>query len=519
MDRRDLGKAPISESRPAGQEARNDADFELLAREIEKMSSPTLSGTLDWQLVLRLSAEILGKKSKDLLVMAYLSVALLKTEGLKGFADSVHIIREALESFWEDMFPPQKRIRGRKNAVEWWQEQVSAQVRLLGGQKWPKAERDVFLDDLNAIDAFLGNHMEDAPLLLAMINNISEVVEEEAEPVPEVKTPPQPPPAGAGVNAPPPPGRPSPHAPSDGDVPDADHLLQQGLEVLGRAATLLAEREPLSPLAFRLNRLAAWTAVISLPPAAGGRTLLPAPDGQIVEILAGLHKSRNWRDLLEAAESRIRQYLFWLDLNHYVVVALEESGHTEASAVVKAETHLYLQRLPGMETLSFENGLPFADEETRRWLATLGGKKSPAAGNGEGGGNIREIVEDQIEAALKANRENRLPAALGSFLDKLNHAPSARERFVWQLGLCRLLLLVKQPRLAAPHLRELLQTLDTYRLETWEPELAVEALTTIYSGLLSQGGNKEEALLDTVLNRITTLDPVKAMELFSAARG
>ena len=104
MDRRDLGKAPISESRPAGQEARNDADFELLAREIEKMSSPTLSGTLDWQIVLRLSAEILGKKSKDLLVMAYLSVALLKTEGLKGFADSVHIIREALESFWEDMF-------------------------------------------------------------------------------------------------------------------------------------------------------------------------------------------------------------------------------------------------------------------------------------------------------------------------------------------------------------------------------------------------------------------------------
>ncbi|MFA6412761.1 MAG: type VI secretion system ImpA family N-terminal domain-containing protein, partial [Syntrophales bacterium] len=116
MARRDLGKTPISEDSPAGQDVRNDPDFEALSREIEKMSSPTLSGTMDWNRVLQLSEDILTNKSKDLLVLSYFSVALLKTAGLRGFALSVKILRESLEAFWEDMFPVKKRMRGRKNA-------------------------------------------------------------------------------------------------------------------------------------------------------------------------------------------------------------------------------------------------------------------------------------------------------------------------------------------------------------------------------------------------------------------
>ncbi len=533
MDRRELGKKPISEQLPTGREVRSDTEFEQLAREIEKMSSPTLSGNLDWQRILRLSEEILEKKSKDLLVLAYFSVALLKTAGLRGFADSVHVIREALASFWDDMFPPKKRMRGRKNAIEWWQDQVSGQLPSLRAEKWPQADRDVFMDDLHAIDAFLGENMEDAPLLLAMINNIGELVTAEAPaapgpadpgiPVPDTPAPAPaaPIPAGGAAKAGETAAAAAPATSPDqtgGREQDAEKLLQQGLAAVGRAATLLAGQEPLAPLAFRLNRIAAWTSVESLPPATAGKTLIPAPDRQIVDVLEGLYQARNWRELIAAAESRIRQYLFWLDLNRYVVFALDESGRPDTSAVVKAETYHYLQRLPGLETLAFENGMPFADEETRRWLGSLGGEKSSAAA-GDAGGDVRRVVENQIEAALKANRENRLAAALGSFLEKLNHAPSARERFVWQLGLCRLLLLVKQTRLAGPHLRELLQTLDTYRVDTWEPELAVEALAAVYTGLSSQEGQREAALLETVLNRITTLDPVKAMEFFTTARG
>jgi type VI secretion system protein VasJ len=505
----DLGKAPISESSPTGQDVRNDTDFEALSGEIEKMSSPTLSGTMDWNRVLQLSEDILTNKSKDLLVLSYFSVALLKTAGLRGFADSVHIMRESLEGFWEDLFPVKTRMRGRKNAIEWWQEKVSTDLRDLTSQKWPKQEHDAFLEDLNAVDAFLADNMEEAPLLLPMINAIAALVET----IEETPAPAAPGLAG-GANVPATglAGTARPVAVDPAET-DTDKLLDQGLEIIGRAATLLIQKDPLNTLSFRLNRIAAWTAVTTLPPATAGKTLIPAPDGQIISALENLYQSRNWRDLLDAAESRVHQFLFWLDLSRYVTEALEQLGRQDSSEAVAAETCQYVKRLTGIERLAFDNGTPFANEETRIWINGL--NRQISSGGGDTRGNetdIIQVVEKQVEEAAKASRDNKLTVALGAFTDKLNHAPSARVHFIWQFGLCRLLLQVKQPRLAMPHLKELLQTMEVYRLEQWEPDLAVEVLSTVLTGLRLQTGQSDESLQETVLNRIMTLDPVKAMD-------
>ncbi len=514
MERRDLGKTPITAGTPAGQDVREDGLFESLSREIEKMSSATLSGTVDWQRVLQLSEEILANKSKDILIIAYFSVAMLKTGGMRGFADSVHVLREALETYWEDMFPAKKRMRGRKNALEWWEEKVSFYLSDTSPEKWSPADREAFLTDLNAVNDFLGENLEDAPLLYALISSASARVETEAT----AAAPPQP--AGNAGSAVKPavtqagPAPPAAIAAVDPKETDADKLISRGLEALGQAATVISKGDPFNVLSFRLNRIAAWAAVINPPPAVAGKTLLPPPDEQIVTVLENLYQSRNWRDLLEAAESRIRQFLFWIDLSRYVAEALEQLGHGENGRIVAEETYRYVQRLSGVERLTFENGMPFANEDTRNWLHLLEKKLSAQKNDKSPGaeGDIRQAVEKQIDAAYAANRENRLPEALAAFTLKLTHASSARERFIWQLGLCRLLLQIKQPRLAAPHLKDMLQIVDTYRLEAWEPDLAVEALATIISGLRAQAGPGDEALQEAVLNRITTLDPVKAME-------
>ncbi len=516
MARRDLGKTPISEGSPTGQDVRNDPDFEALSREIGKMSSPTLSGTMDWYRVLQLTEDILTNKSKDLLVLSYFSVALLKTAGLQGFAESVHILRECMEAFWDDMFPPKKRMRGRNNAVEWWQEKVSAASRELTTQKWPKQERDSFLEDMNAIDAFFAENMEGAPLLLPMINAINALVETIDE-APASEAMLSSPATGLSKETSAPAQTPLAQSARpiavDPAETDADKLLNQGLEILGRAAALFTQQDPLNFLSFRLNRIAAWTSVTALPPATAGKTLIPAPDGQIISALENLYQSHSWQDLLEAAESRVRQFLFWLDLSRYVTESLEQLGHQDGSAAVSAETCQYVKRLTGIERLAFDNGTPFANEETRIWINTIN-RRIPSGGGAAGGDekDIRQVVEKQVLEAEKASRDNKLPAALGAFTDKLNHAHSARERFIWQFGLCRLLLQVKQPRLAAPHLKELLQTMEMYRLEQWEPDMAVEVLSTVLTGMRLQAGQSDESLQETVLNRITTIDPVRAME-------
>ena len=53
--------------------------------------------------------------------------------------------------------------------------------------------------------------------------------------------------------------------------------------------------------------------------------------------------------------------------------ALEGLGADYAAALhaVRAEVRLFTSRLSGVEQLAFSDGTPFADAETKAWLASL----------------------------------------------------------------------------------------------------------------------------------------------------
>ena len=109
----DLGKTPVSKEKPTGSDVRYDPLFEELQAEVDKLSSPTATGTLDWGKVAKASAAILSGKSKDLLVAGYLAVSLIHTRKDEGLAVGLRLFRDLLENFWEDLFPPKARMRGR----------------------------------------------------------------------------------------------------------------------------------------------------------------------------------------------------------------------------------------------------------------------------------------------------------------------------------------------------------------------------------------------------------------------
>jgi len=518
MDFTKLGKKPIPGAVKAGQDVRNDPDFEILTAEIEKLSSPTFSGSIDWNKIVVVAGRILEEKSKDLLVMAYLCAALQKSEGLRGLAKGVHIIREAVETFWEEMFPVKKRMRGRKNAIEWLTDRLRDNFPNLPPEQWNIADRDIFLDDLNALDRFLRENMEDAPMLLPIINEISNRVVEEKKIAasPEITQPP--PPGSVQVSSPvieslstqPPASVPELEL-RDGDP---EKMLNQALDVLGRVATILGSLDPPNPLAFRMNRIAAWTSVTELPPTTGSKTYLQGPDSQVVSAMQNLYQSHNWKVLVQSAESRVRQFLFWFDLSRYVAESLEQLGCPEGADMVATETLLYIKRLPGIEKLSFEDGTAFANDITRSWLKSLQDKQ---AGGTEAGNvlpeteSIRQAVEGALAGARKLIRDNRITEALCQFNDGMNRSSSMKERFLWQHGLCRLLFEIQQPRLALPQIQDMLAAIDTYRIEQWEPNLAMEAFTIILTGLRLQP-EKDQEQLGPVLNRLARLDPVKAMD-------
>lgn len=58
----------------------------------------------DWKAVARQAIQLLGR-TKDLRVAVHLTKALLHTEGLKGLADGLTILRRFVETYWEGLHP------------------------------------------------------------------------------------------------------------------------------------------------------------------------------------------------------------------------------------------------------------------------------------------------------------------------------------------------------------------------------------------------------------------------------
>ena len=142
MDFEALGTTPVAQDNPAGEDARYEPEFEELETEIGKLNSPTASSGVEWDKVIELSSKILAEKSKNLLVACYLSIGLMKRDDLEGLAEGVHVIRTMLDTFWDSLYPPKKRMRGRLNAVEWWMEKIDAELEGHDTVTWLKDKRD-----------------------------------------------------------------------------------------------------------------------------------------------------------------------------------------------------------------------------------------------------------------------------------------------------------------------------------------------------------------------------------------
>lgn len=511
MELAQLGKEPVSDAAPAGTDARMEDAYDALSAEIEKLSSFSVSGGIDWKKVLQLAADISATKSKDLLVFSYLCVALMKTEGLDGLATGVHIMRDLLETFWESMFPAKARMRGRKNAVDWWVERVKAGLGDIGQQTWAAAKRDAFIDDLRTIDEFLGNNMEDAPILSPMISSINGLIEVEKEITAEEGAQPagdagqpadsvQKASAASGIEI----------QTAEG-ITDREILFKQGLDFLDKYSSMAPEGDS-DAVSFRLRRICAWFPVTEVPFHDEGKTLIPPPEGQVVKILEGLCQSGKWEDLLQAAESRISEHLFWLDLHRYAAESLDNTKRADIAEAVAMETHLFVRRLRGIDRLTFADGTPFANEETRQWLKGLTGTADESRKSPAGVEDVNAAVAKAISDSVEKARSGELSAALSSMREKMNRASGLRERFIWEIGFCRFLIQVRQIRIAIPYLNELISFIDQYKVERWEPSLATEALTVVMTGLRLQAEPRDEALMESVLNRMAALNPMAALE-------
>jgi type VI secretion system protein VasJ len=513
MELAELGKLPIRPEQPAGDDARYDPLYEELVAEVDKFSSPSASGAVDWNKVVKLSSDILSQKSKDLLVASYLAVALMQTKKFEGVEIGSRIYRDLIEGHWDALFPTKARMRGRVAAIEWWAEKAEGVLEQLPKGPYAEERINALNDNLQKVDQLLSEYLEEVPSIRPLLDFVGSL--EAIAPPPEPKAAsavPRPPEGNLGTLG----AEPSTPRVVEGPVeitsPEtAFTVLEKALGDVARVADYFREESLSNPTAFRLARVAAWSAVESLPPSEGGQTIIPPPYS--ADSLRGLLGEGQEEALVRGAEQNLMEYILWLDLNFWAAEALARmgEGYEGAAEAVRGETALLLRRLPGLEELKFSDGTPFAADDTREWLKGLSAGAGGAASGSAGA--AADPAAKGVRQAREMIAEGRTAEAVRRVQQGLRGAGSRKEAFQWRVALCLLLIETPEARHALPHIEEILKEIDLFHIEEYDPELALKGLKAAWNGFRANAGAVPEERVAEILGRIARVDVSAAMSL------
>ena len=522
-DLQELGVRTIRPDAPSGDSARDLPEFELLQVEIRKLEAPD-QPTVNWEAVAKGATEILAGKSKDLLLGAWLTIAVYETDGFAGLVAGLTVLRDLVEHHWATVFP--ERPRGRSAAFDWLNERGARAVER--GGKRPTAETvQAGLDLISGLDDKIGPLLDAPPLL----GEIRRALEEVMSNVPASAAAP----AESNRSAPASP-TPSESYTSASSGPPAmtaitsEDDLGRALEEVMRlgdlcAGWMRAQNAP-DPMGYRFVRMLYWRQILETPPNEDGITLIPDFDLGLLEGLEQGLGAGEYADVLERAEVQFFMTPLWLDLTRYTVQALDAQGEAfkPAAEAVVFELAQTLKRLPDLVKLKTSGGMPFADDTTKKWIAKRVNTGVPMdmgfAAETNGTAHVRggEAFPEAQKEARKLARSSKLGPALKLLADGRAKTDRLEDRVAWKLEAARLCMQAGHAEMALAQLEALDDELKRSSIEDWDPALCAEILRDLLRcrQQVAQSADfapSELARSRELMGRLCRLDVVSALEL------
>ncbi|WP_230353952.1 type VI secretion system protein TssA [Lelliottia sp. WAP21] len=248
-----------------------------------------------------------------------------------------------------------------------------------------------------------------------------------------------------------------------------NHDEKSWRETLLKVAGILCERQPDNPLGYRLRRQAIWQGITSAPQAEGdGRTMLAAFSA---DMMMDYQTRANHPDtaLWQQVELSLTLAPYWFDGHALSALIAERLGFHRVADAIKDEAVHFLQRIPRLDALLFNDRTPFFTETAQRWLKPDTGKLPVLTLN----------PGDDTQLARQHLHEQGLDAALRYIETRPEGEP--RDRFYRQYLVAQLLEEAGMVQLAQQHYRTLFSAGLRTALSDWEPTLLAcleEKLTT-----------------------------------------
>lgn len=494
---------PISDSQPAGDDPGYDDDFQQMREEVGKLSG------MDTELICQLAEKLLTTATKDIRVATYYAWARLHRDGEAGLADGLELLVALMQRFGAQLHP--QRERSRKAALEWlgssrmldslslYPEVTRAEAERTASALWLLEQYSAPTDEVerpqySALYAALESRLQKSGGMDAVVpQNVSG----------------------------------SHHAtPSSGSVPALIGIVS-GQELLSQAR-ILADYLRSQPdgwlSAHRLIKNLRHDTLHQLPPLqADGKTRIEPPKPDQRAQLKRLYLQQSWRELIEEADSLLSRGAnhLWLDVQWYLHQALMKSGREAEAAIIQADLKGFLSRLPGLETLAFNDGTPFADEVTLNWIQQQvtddpSGWQENHTATAPAGDDILQLEPEALALADGEGTE----AAL-AWLQNRPGPTTSRNRWLLRLLMARIAEQTGKNELALHLLAELDIHSTTLTLTQWEPELLFEVKARRLKLLRMKAGRNEadktrlSPEMEHLLAGLIALDPVRAAVLCS----
>ena len=129
--------APIPGDNPAGEDLRYSPIYDQI-KEARRADDPFDRGdwqreikTSDWAAVIKISADALINKTKDLQIAAWFAEALVNTEGFSGLATGLKVLIGFLRDYWEQLYPviEEEDLDFRVGPIEFLNEKLGLTVK------------------------------------------------------------------------------------------------------------------------------------------------------------------------------------------------------------------------------------------------------------------------------------------------------------------------------------------------------------------------------------------------------
>lgn len=513
---RTIGARPISPDAPAGSPVRDDPDFLAMQDEIQKLESPT-GGAVKWKEVVVGGRTVLGEKSKDLLAASYLCLGLLHEEGLQGLAAGLACLQELLAHHWDSLYPDVKRPQKRIDVLGWLGQKLETAVDGAALSRHDLEGLQACEEFTRALDSLLVEKLADqAPGFVGLRT----VLHRHFEKLDRPEGTPQGDGQGGDLQA-----RASAGPRTIATAEDCRSALREAETLLRRAALFARSQDNAQPWPYRMVRAAAWVTLQMPTPLNDGLSRIPPPAPHLVQRYRDLQDKGLWAQLLEQAESQFPDMPFWLDLHRMSARALEQLGasHRSAREAVEEETRGLVHRLPDLPACRFSDQMPFADEETRRWIeGLLDTQEASASPDGRGGGSSVGEGERLCDLRLQATslaEQGRVREAITLLQKEAVSAASERERFLLKLEAATCCLRAGHPKIALAQLEGLDEGTTELALDHWEPTLCVVLWKTMWQALQqlvkeSKPPSAEWAIqAEAVRRRISRVDVLWALEM------